>query len=161
MHHATKGKAARAATRNAPEEDPEFQIAPMIDILLVLLVFFMSISSTEVLQSNRNISLAVAKDAKAPKPTKGGQIIVNVSWGVINNMGSIEVDNVPFAAAAQMVPMLREKVSKMPQTRVLIRADRAVRYDFLRQILKAVGDSGIANVTFSVVDKDVPGKNGQ
>ena len=84
MHHATKGKAARAATRNAPEEDPEFQIAPMIDILLVLLVFFMSISSTEVLQSNRNISLAVAKDAKAPKPTKGGQIIVNVSWGVIN-----------------------------------------------------------------------------
>ena len=29
-----------------PEIDPEFQIAPMIDILLVLLVFFMSISST-------------------------------------------------------------------------------------------------------------------
>ena len=32
-----------------PETDPEFQIAPMIDILLVLLVFFMSISTTEVL----------------------------------------------------------------------------------------------------------------
>ena len=46
-----------------PEEDPEFQIAPMIDILLVLLVFFMAISSTEVLQTNDKVRLPVAKEA--------------------------------------------------------------------------------------------------
>ena len=39
--------------------EPEFQIAPMIDILLVLLVFFMSISSTEVLQKTEGITLPV------------------------------------------------------------------------------------------------------
>ena len=50
-----------------PEVDPEFQIAPMIDILLVLLVFFMSISSTEVLQSNQDVNLPVARDAKESK----------------------------------------------------------------------------------------------
>ena len=30
--------------------DPEFQIAPMIDVLLVLLIFFMSITSAQVLK---------------------------------------------------------------------------------------------------------------
>ncbi len=60
-----------------PDVDPEFQIAPMIDILLVLLVFFMSISSTEVLQSNRDVNLPVARDAKESKKNPG-QVIVNV-----------------------------------------------------------------------------------
>jgi RNA polymerase-binding transcription factor DksA len=33
-------------------------------------------------------------------------------------------------------------------------ADREVRYDYIRKILEAVGQSGVGNVTFSVVDKD-------
>ena len=58
------GKKKRKAD---PEIDPEFQIAPMIDILLVLLVFFMSISTTEVLKANKDVTLPVAKEAKDAK----------------------------------------------------------------------------------------------
>ena len=36
----------------------------------------------------------------------------------------------------------------------LIRADRKVRYDFLRNILRITGTAGVQNVTFSVTDKD-------
>ena len=153
MHHNTKGKAARKSMRNPPEEDPEFQIAPMIDILLVLLVFFMSISSTEVLQSNRGIDLAVAKEAKEPKKNPG-QIIVNVTWVTISNMGSIEVDSQKYPTPGDLIPILQEALNKNPMTRVLIRADKAVRYEFEKEILKAVGTAGVANVTFSVVDKN-------
>ena len=80
-----------------PEEDPEFQIAPMIDILLVLLVFFMSISSTEVLQVNKGVTLPVAKDAKNAEKNTKGQTIVNVLWNKINNAGSLEIgdDQIP------------------------------------------------------------------
>ena len=70
MSSAHSSAAKRAALRQIPEEDPEFQIAPMIDILLVLLVFFMSISSTEVLQTNDKVKLPIAKDAK-DKDKKG------------------------------------------------------------------------------------------
>jgi biopolymer transport protein ExbD len=55
---------------------------------------------------------------------------------------------------AEIVPILQSKVTTNPMVRVLIRADREVRYDYVRKILEAVGQSGVGNVTFSVVDKD-------
>lgn len=160
MHHKTKAKAARAATRSPVEEDPEFQIAPMIDILLVLLVFFMSISSTEVLQSNRDIPLAIAKDAKQPKKNPG-QVIINVSWQPINNLGKIEVDALVYPTAADLIPRLQSELQKNPMTRVLVRVDRNARWGYEREILRAVGEAGISNVTFSVVDKPGPKQGGQ
>lgn len=141
--------------KNPPEEDPEFQIAPMIDILLVLLVFFMSISSSEVLQSNREIQLPVAKDGKDAGKTKHpSQVIVNVTWLEITNSGGLEVDETRYARPEDIVPRLQKAVNGDPMARVLIRADRAVRYEFTRNVMKAVGEAGISNVTFSVVDKD-------
>jgi len=148
----TRGK--KKATRKPEHEpDPEFQIAPMIDILLVLLVFFMSISSTEVLQSNKEINLPIAKEAKEAKDNPG-QVIINVTYTSINDMTAIEVDQQNYAMPADIVPILINKVSANPLVRVLIRADREVRYDYVRKILEAVGQSGVGNVTFSVVDKD-------
>jgi biopolymer transport protein ExbD len=35
-----------------------------------------------------------------------------------------------------------------------VRADREVRYEFMRALLEAVGKAGVANVTFSVADKE-------
>jgi biopolymer transport protein ExbD len=149
--------AKRAEMRNAPEEDPEFQIAPMIDILLVLLVFFMSISSTEVLQSNDQVKLPVAKDAKdKDKANSGasGQTILNVLWNPINNAGAVETDANHFEAPNEMVPYLQSKINVNPNMRVLVRADKQVRYEYMKSVLRAVGSAGVGNVTFSVVDKE-------
>lgn len=144
--------------RTPPEEDPEFQIAPMIDILLVLLVFFMSISSTEVLQTNDSVQLPVAKDAKEKERGAAGQgqTILNVLWTRLNNSGSINVDGKDITVAADVVPYLKEKLSGNPTMRVLVRADKEVRYEYMRSVLKALGDAGVGNVTFSVVDKEAP-----
>lgn len=136
-----------------PEADPEFQIAPMIDILLVLLVFFMSITSTEVLQSNTDVDLPVAKEAKDPKPIKGGQMIVNILFNPINNATTFEVDE-RNPSMNEIASMLAAKVNINPEFRVLVRADKQVKYEAIRSLLEAVGRAGVGNVTFSVVDKD-------
>ena len=130
--------------------EPEFQIAPMIDILLVLLVFFMSISTTEVLQSNKEINLPVAKEAKE----NPGQIIINIAYNAINNATVIEVEQRQYPGPADLITLLDSKVKANPMLRVVVRADREVRYEFLRSILESVGKAGVGNVTFSVVDKD-------
>jgi biopolymer transport protein ExbD len=156
-HRASHAKKARAETRLPPEEDPEFQIAPMIDILLVLLVFFMSISSTEVLQVNKDVTLPVAKDAKAADKTTKGQTIVNVMWATLNNAGTVEVDDKKFPQPDQMLGHLQTKAQANPDMRILIRADKNVRYDYLKQVMITAGKAGVGKVTFSVVDKDANG----
>ncbi len=150
-HSRKKGK--RHGARNFPEEDPDFQIAPMIDVLLVLLVFFMSISSTEVLQATKGIELPVAMDGRdAAKNAK--QMIVNVSWNLIGDAGSITIDDRAYPTPSDITPVLKARADVVPEMRVLLRADKQVRYAFMREIMIAVGQAGIGNVTFSVVDKD-------
>ena len=152
-HHASHSKESRKQTRLVPEEDPEFQIAPMIDILLVLLVFFMSISTSEVLQASQGVVLPVAKDAKKRDKPKG-EVMVNVLWNVILNSGLIEISVEKFERADQIAGLLANAVKANPETRVVIRADRNVRYEYLRSIMVAAGKAGVGKVTFSVVDKD-------
>lgn len=143
------------ARKPEPEADPEFQIAPMIDILLVLLVFFISISSTEVLQSKQGIDLPVAKEGKEPDKTQAGQVIVNISFNELSNATTIDVDERQISEA-ELTSLLQQRSARNPQLRVLVRADKRIRYQFLRKILEAIGNSGISTVTFSVVDKDMP-----
>lgn len=154
MHRLTKGQAAKKSTREMAEEDPEFQIAPMIDILLVLLVFFMAIASTEVLQTNDKVRLPVAKEAKEPPKNKDGLLIINVLWNPLNNVGSIDVDGKIYAVANELVPIFQHTVQVTPDCRIMIRADKAVRYEYLRSVLKTAAGNGVSNVTFSVVDKE-------
>jgi len=148
----TRGK-KKKGRKPEHEPDPEFQIAPMIDILLVLLVFFMSISSTEVLQSNKEIHLPIAKEAKEAKDNPG-QVIINVTYTAMNDATGIEMDQKDYGSPGEIVTMLQNKVAANPLVRVLIRADKDVRYDYIRQVLQVVGQAGVGNVTFSVVDKD-------
>jgi biopolymer transport protein ExbD len=114
----------------------------------------MSISSTEVLQVNKDVTLPVAKDAKPADKNTKGQTIVNVMWATINNAGSVEVDDKKFAQPEGMLAHLTTKAQANPDMRILIRADRNVRYDYLKQVMITAGKAGVGKVTFSVVDKD-------
>lgn len=151
--HTSRGK--KKVRKAEAEAEPEFQIAPMIDILLVLLVFFMSISSTEVLQSSQDVDLPVAKEAKDALKNPS-QTIINVLYNPVNNATTIQVDQQEVSPQA-LVVMLQKKVAASPQMRVLVRADKEVRYEFMRSLLESVGKSGVGAVTFSVVDKEEAG----
>ena len=153
MAHASHAKTSRANTRLPPEEDPEFQIAPMIDILLVLLVFFMSISSTEVLQRRNKVVLPVAQGGPG---TDSSQVVINITWSLLNHNGDVEIDGRHFTQAAQMRNYLHTKTQVSPEMRVLVRADRDVRYDFLRPIIVAVSETGVSKITFAVVNQNPP-----
>lgn len=132
------------------EGEPVFQIAPMIDILLVLLVFFMSISSAEVLQQSRDVNLPVATEAK--KSAGSAQTVVNVLHTPVSNTAAIVVEDQAMSHE-QLLAHLKAKLSLSPQSRVLLRVDREIRYESLRPLLDAVGQAGISDVTFSVVDR--------
>ena len=153
--HATRAQKSRAATRTLPEEDPEFQIAPMIDILLVLLVFFMSIATEQVLQVNKDVVLPVAKDAKplSPEDKDKSELMVNLLWVDLANEGSIMVGEQKVEVQA-LQEMIRKKKEISSDLRVIIRADKRAKYSYIKSIMIAIGTAGVPNVTFSAVDKE-------
>ena len=159
MAHLTKAQKARAATRVLPEEDPEFQIAPMIDILLVLLVFFMSIATDQVLQVNKEVVLPVAKVEKPPDEAGRSEVFVNVIW-TLDNQGKIEVDSrgeMDFAALTDYVNKKRDaaETAGITNFRVVIRADKRAKYQYVRGVMAAIGGAKVPNVIFSAVDKEM------
>ena len=159
MSHQTKAQRFRAATRVLPEEDPQFQIAPMIDILLVLLVFFMSIATEQVLQVNKDVVLPVAKDAKPLPPSEidKSELMINLLWSDYSNTASIVVDDKPVEIAV-LQEMIRKKKEINADLRVIIRADKRAKYSSVRSIMVAIGTAGVPNVTFSAVDKELEHK---
>ena len=66
------------------------------------------------------------------------------------------MDERNYPSPTDLIPALRERAAANPAVRVLIRADKQTRYDFMRAVMVAVGQANIANVTFSVVNKEAP-----
>jgi biopolymer transport protein ExbD len=161
MAHKTKAQKARAQTRVLPEEDPEFQIAPMIDILLVLLVFFMSIATDQVLQVNKEVVLPVAKVVEAKKDSEKNvsEVMVNIIWH-LDNSGKIEVDGrgeMDFGALTEYINKKREaaETANVANFRVVIRADKRAKYQYVRSVMAAIGNAKVPNVIFSAIDKEM------
>jgi biopolymer transport protein ExbD len=143
--------------------EPEFQIAPMIDVLLVLLIFFMSITSAEVLKVDKDIVLPVSPNAakRNPELTKH-ELAVNVAWPkgpdkkpLPSGRSIIKVDDVDYTTdLAKLIGVLQAKKLKDPQLRVVVRGDKAVPAIDVQRVMNVVGEGGIADISFAASNKD-------
>ncbi|MBM3864099.1 MAG: biopolymer transporter ExbD [Verrucomicrobia bacterium] len=134
--------------------EPEFQIAPMIDVLLVLLVFFMSITSAEVLKVDQNIVLPVSPNAKKREAEMSKhEMAVNVRWDDKTSEASVNVDDRDYPDLTQLVPYLQERVKRDPKVRVVIRGDRLLPAIEIQRVMNVIGEGGIADISFAASNK--------
>ena len=143
----------RKRRRNDDDGDPEFQVAPMVDVLLVLMLFFMAITSTEVLKKDPNLKLANAKNAKPAdkNQNKKHEIVVNVKWDSVNNVAMFSLNEATFPNAAAMAGALAAAHDHDPAAYVLIRADKDVEYSNIADLMSTCGSAGISSVSFAVL----------
>ncbi len=142
--------------------EPEFQVAPMIDVLLTILVFFMTITSAQVLKVDKTIQLPVAKDAQKKDNTRA-EAILNVRWKLPEKKAVFVFDDRVYAIASEMIDPLKtakttgeKKVSARanPTFRAVIRGDRDVPAIYVSQAMNACGEAGITDISFSAVNKE-------
>ena len=76
----------------------------MIDVLLTILVFFMTITSAQVLKVDKTIQLPVAKDAQK-KDTTRAEAVVNVRWK--DKKAQFVFDDRVYSQAASLVEPLK------------------------------------------------------
>ena len=144
-------KRARKKRRVEPQDEPEFQVAPMIDVLLVLTLFFMSITSTELLKKDKNLELPDASNAKKETTKPHGQIVVNVSWNHNNNTAGFSIDGVNYPDAVSLQGYIARQVASDPNSYVLLRADKDAQYSNISEVMASCAASGVGKVSFAVI----------
>jgi biopolymer transport protein ExbD len=142
--------------------EPEFQVAPMIDVLLTILVFFMTITSAQVLKVDKSITLPVAPDAQK-KDNQRAEVIVNVRWNPAAKKATFTYDNKVYNQASDLIPLLKtakaigeKKItqSQNQEFRIVIRGDRDVPAVHVSDAMNAAAEAGIADISFAAVNKE-------
>ena len=134
--------------------EPEFQIAPMIDVLLVLLVFFVMITSAEVLKVDKNIKLPVSPNAKTREPEMAKhEMAINVRFDPASNKGILVLDDRTYSNWPDVVPILQESRKRDERLRIVVRGDAAVPAGEIQRIMNLIGEAGIADIAFASSNK--------
>ncbi len=142
--------------------EPEFQVAPMIDVLLTLLVFFMMITSAQVLKVDKTIQLPVSKNA-LKKDTKRAEVVINVRWDPAHQAPTFVIDDKLYKDPDEMISVLRAQrvaneksplVQDGPPFRAVIRGDRDCPAINISHAMNSCGQAGIADISFSAINKN-------
>src|SRR5471032_3428030 len=86
--------------------EPEFQVAPMVDVLLTILVFFMMITSAQVLKVDKTITLPVAPDAQKME-SKRAEVVINIRWHADAKKAEFVIDDRVYATAGDLTAPLK------------------------------------------------------
>ena len=135
--------------RNSRSRAASVQMASLMDVIFLLLCFFVTVSVFSQWESEISIKLPNAKTAETPERLPG-EIIVNLSKD-----GKISVNSVALTLGDLCARL--SKVAKFyPGQPVIIRADKEVRYEALVELIDMCRAAGIWN--FSLATDNSEGK---
>jgi len=124
-----------------------FMIAPMVDILLVVLVFFIVTWNFALSENELDVRVPTATKANEPQPYVG-QVVINVTAN-----GSIVV-NRQEKKPAELLDQLKKLSQLYPDQVVIVRGDQAVDYKHIVDVLDICRQADVWNVAFATGKPD-------
>jgi len=128
------------SSRQAPPVS--IQLAPMIDILLLLLCFFITSWQYTKSETELNVSVPTAKEGAEPERSRG-EIIINVLAD-----GGIRVEGLSVDRQ-QLFEKLSAIAKQYKNQPVRIRGDGGVAYQRIVEIIDTCQGAGIWNISFA------------
>ena len=119
-----------------------FLIAPMVDVLMVLLVFFIVTWNFALSENELDVRVPSAAKANEPQPYVG-QVVINVKAN-----GTIVV-NRQQKTVAELLDQLKKLAQLYPDQAVIVRGDEAVDYKHIVEVLDVCRQADIWNVAFA------------
>jgi biopolymer transport protein ExbD len=119
-----------------------FMIAPMVDILLVILVFFIVTWNFALAENELDVRVPSATKANEPQPYVG-QVVINVKAD-----GTIVV-NRQAKSPTELLDQLKKLAQLYPDQAVIVRGDEAVDYKHIVEVLDICRQADIWNVAFA------------
>ncbi|MFW9596166.1 MAG: ExbD/TolR family protein [Macromonas sp.] len=129
--------------RNHERDEPEINLIPFIDILLVVLIFLM-LTTTYNKFRELQINLPAANaEAVQSKPQ---EIVVAVAH---DGRYAINGQVLEVASVEALVRLLRETATGNAQPVVVINADAAATHQSVINVMDAARRSGLSHITFA------------
>lgn len=128
--------------RNAQLHHPGIQLAPLVDVLLLLLIFFLMTWNAARNENELDVKIPKATEAKE-KPAPIGDVIVNVKTDgtVVVNRRTLNPD--------ELRELLNGLVQLNRDQAVVIRGDEAGAYKNVVNVLNVCTQAGVTNVAFA------------
>ena len=122
-------------------EEIGFQIAPMIDITFILLIFFMVTTKLSKERKSVDVKLPSATSAVLPKDLTGRDIIN------LDANSQIYIGDKP-ATLKELRAYLHQRLIDFPPLRLYVRADAKTPAKQIKEIMQACADAGAVEVIF-------------
>lgn len=126
-------------------DDVSIDMSPMIDLVFLLLIFFMVASVVTELEKVA-VNIPKSSHAKVPEESKGRMLM------------SIDANNQPYVGTQpvtieELKVWVDAELALNPNLRILIRADERVEYKICKDIMVACGEVGAADLIYAAFEE--------
>lgn len=127
-------------------EEEEIEMAPMIDMVFLLLIFFIVASHFNQLEQV-DIEAPVADKATVAKDFSGRRTI------------TIQADETIYVGAFpreldEVQPLVEKTREKVPGLKIFLRADKRVKHKRVREVMQACAQAGAAEIIFATLEQE-------
>jgi biopolymer transport protein ExbD len=132
-----------------------FQIAPMIDVVFVIMLFFMVMAGQVKVEKELKLQLPGVSSASAdPSLVMPDEITVAVEESGHITLNDEEMDTPDNHAlpnfVANMTRLKKEADQRQAKVLVTIQAAEQAKYERVIDVINAMAKSGVSNLTFTV-----------
>ena len=142
---------------NANEGMIGFQIAPMIDVVFVIMLFFMVMAGQVKVEKELNTQLPGNAETSGPTEMVDEMVIA------IAETGEVTLNDEPMdTPTSRTMPTLKNTLTRLKQagdqsktpTMVTVVSEPQAKYSRTVDVLDALSVAGITNVTFTVSEEE-------
>ena len=129
--------------RGRRRDDPEINLIPLIDVLLVILIFLM-VTTTYARFAELKINLPTSGAEQTQNKPRQVEVAVDVS-------GNYQINNTPLALASidALADAMKRAAGSEPEPVVVINADARTSHQSVINVMEAARRVGISRITFA------------
>ena len=131
---------------NDPAADLALNLAPMIDVVFLLLIFFMVATTFSEQEKQMDLDLPSAESGEVAAPKTE-----DIEVFVLRD-GSIQIEG-EIVNQDRMVEIFARASRENPETPVTIRGDRVAQLQVVTNVMDACRVAGLRDIGISTVDK--------
>jgi len=125
-------------------DDLELDMSPMIDMVFLLLIFF--IVASQVIDEKPEVEVPVAAYSKVPEDTTGRMMITVTADGkYFNGQAPVTIED--------LTEQIAEAIEADENLRILIRADGDTPYKYTEKVTIACAEAGANDLIYSAFEE--------